>query len=59
MRTRIWEDLKEYVKIEELGKLAADHYTTHGRPFRIAVDVAGWIFKNLTDEEVAVIKNIS
>jgi hypothetical protein len=36
--------------------LATEFYEEHGRPFRIAVDEAGWRFKNLNDYQVAKIQ---
>ncbi|PVH94193.1 PIN domain-like protein, partial [Periconia macrospinosa] len=55
----IWKDLEKHVQVEELARIAIDHYDAHKRPFRIAVDVAGWIFNNVTKEQVVHFRQIS
>lgn len=39
-----------------IAELATDHYERHGRPFRIAVDEAGWRFNNLTEAALKAIR---
>jgi holliday junction resolvase YEN1 len=41
-----------------LAQLATEFYEKHGRPFRIAVDEAGWRFNNLTEQQAAQIQAI-
>ncbi|KAF3941016.1 hypothetical protein ABW19_dt0200837 [Dactylella cylindrospora] len=40
-----------------IAQLATEHYRKHGRPFRIAVDEAGWRFNNLNDRQVYKIRS--
>lgn len=39
-----------------IADLATEHFRRTGRPFRVAIDEAGWRFKNLTDYQVKLIR---
>ena len=42
--------------VESIASLSADHVQKAGRPFRIAIDEAGWRFHNLDDHKIAEIR---
>jgi len=44
-------------EVRSLADLSAEFHHKHGRPMRIAVDEAGWRFKNLTDAQVEFIRS--
>jgi len=43
-------------EVKSLAELSTSYFQKHGRPLRIAVDEAGWRFKNLTDQQVAFVR---
>ncbi|KAF2758679.1 PIN domain-like protein [Pseudovirgaria hyperparasitica] len=51
----LWDILGDG-ELTSLAELSTRHYEQHGRPLRVAVDEAGWRFKNLTPQQVAFIK---
>jgi len=44
-------------EVRYLADLSAQYFQKHGRPMRIAVDEAGWRFKNLTDKQVEFVRS--
>lgn len=56
----LWELFKSTTppvgEVKSLAELSTSHFEKHGRPLRIAVDEAGWRFRNLTDAQVAFIR---
>lgn len=43
-------------EIVTIAKLASDHYEKYDRPFRVAVDEAGWRFNNISPEQLEIIR---
>ncbi|KAF2278258.1 PIN domain-like protein [Westerdykella ornata] len=54
-----WEVVREQDHIIPLAQLAEEHFRTHGRRLRIAVDEADWRFNNLTQAQVYTIREKS
>ncbi|EME47462.1 hypothetical protein DOTSEDRAFT_166539 [Dothistroma septosporum NZE10] len=52
---RLWDVLGDG-EIRNIADFAAEHFRTHRRPLRIAVDEACWRFTNLTPEQVEKIR---
>jgi Holliday junction resolvase YEN1 len=44
-------------EVRSLADLSAEFFQKHGRPMRIAVDEAGWRFKNLNEKQVEFIRS--
>ncbi|KAK6436198.1 hypothetical protein LTR95_007609 [Oleoguttula sp. CCFEE 5521] len=51
----LWEVIGDG-EVTTIADFATKHFETEGRPLRIAVDEAGWRFNNLTDAQVAQIR---
>lgn len=51
-----WEVIKEVEETKNAAQLAEEHYNAHGRPLRIAIDEADWMFNNLTMAQVYAIR---
>lgn len=51
----LWKEIGEG-ELVSIAELATDHYGRHGRPFRVAVDEAGWRFSNLTEAALKAIR---
>lgn len=52
---RLWDVLGDG-EVLPIAEYAAKHFETYKRPLRIAIDEAGWRFNNLTDFQVAKIR---
>ncbi|KEQ68839.1 PIN domain-like protein, partial [Aureobasidium namibiae CBS 147.97] len=50
-----WDILGEG-EVKSLAQLSTDHWNQHKRPLRVAIDEAGWRFHNLSDAQVAAIR---
>ncbi|KAL9058433.1 MAG: hypothetical protein Q9162_001728 [Coniocarpon cinnabarinum] len=51
----LWDVIGEG-SVESLATISSQHFQATGRPFRIAVDEAGWRFHNLDDFKIAAIR---
>ena len=51
----LWDILGEG-EVKSLAQLSTDHWNQHTRPLRVAIDEAGWRFHNLSDAQVAAIR---
>jgi Holliday junction resolvase YEN1 len=51
----LWDILGEG-EVKSLAQLSTDHWKIHKRPLRVAIDEAGWRFHNLSDAQVAAIR---
>ncbi|CAD0111562.1 unnamed protein product [Aureobasidium uvarum] len=51
----LWDILGEG-EVKSPAKLSTDHFRQHKRPLRVAIDEAGWRFHNLSDAQVAAIR---
>ena len=52
---RLWDIIGDG-EVVAIADLATEHFRRTGRSFRVAVDEAGWRFNNLTDAQVARIR---
>jgi hypothetical protein len=51
----LWDILGEG-EVKSLAQLSTDHWKIHKRPLRVAIDEASWRFHNLSDAQVAAIR---
>jgi Holliday junction resolvase YEN1 len=51
----LWDILGEG-EVKSLAQISTDHWKIHKRPLRVAIDEAGWRFHNLSDAQVAAIR---
>lgn len=54
-----WDTLDDDGERINLFQIASDHIQQNGRPYRIAVDTPYWLFKNLDEESVQAIRELS
>ncbi|KAF2004232.1 hypothetical protein P154DRAFT_572268 [Amniculicola lignicola CBS 123094] len=55
----LWDIIKEEDRSVSIALLAQEHYHTHRRPLRIAIDEADWRFNNVTQAQVYAIRESS
>ena len=51
-----WDVIKEVEEVVNVAQLAERHYNQYGRPLRIAIDEADWVFNNVTEAQVYAIR---
>jgi len=51
----LWDQIGEG-EVTNIAQYASEHYEKTGRPLRIAVDAACWIYNNVTKMQTALIR---
>jgi len=54
--SRLWDKIGEG-DVTNIAEYAAAHYERTGRPLRIAIDTACWVYNNVTKEQTMLIRD--